>query len=629
MQIFGPGGCVELLEQEFKIIYPIFSRRLDFFKHNQELGEESSAFLHRILTMGDMADLENLTMEDLKAFRFIAGCNDKKLREKLFQLKRRDLTTIKEVVSQHEMELKAENALTKTAPITAVNWALSGTGNPGPSGPTTGQQQQQHQHGSQRQNKQPFPKQLKDKCTSCGKSSHKSAECHIRQNKIVCDHCGKSGHLAKVCYAALCAKANKDQDNKATKKPVRKVAKDHDSEASGLEEEVWQHLPLWIKHGKRSFHFHTFPDTGSATTLISSNVAKQEQMEVIKEAPNCKFVSVNGDAVPTDGMVPISLSTNSHSADTKAIVSPAVKDDMIVSRDDLKRLRVIPNRFPEPINIISQEQFDKYNALRLNLIQTNPNVLTDELHSESMEGCVMKIHLTPGEKQPNRISTARQVPLHWREKAEKVIDKLISEHVITCQDEPTDWCVPVFFVIKKNGNLRFVVDFTHLNKCVCHPVHTFRSTQEILSGLDPKSKVFPNLAATQGYHQVPLEENSSKLTTFLLPSRRFHFLRAPMGLSCSSDKFCRRSNQVVEGIQGVRKLVDDILIQAPGMPTLEKRNSLLQRCKTYNFTLSRRKLEIGESVEFWAKSWAGKGCNQTPDSCRVSETFHHQKLSRS
>ena len=112
MQIFGPGGCVELLEQEFKNIYPIFSRRLDFFQHNQKLGEESSAFLHRISTMGDKADLENLTMEDLKAFGFIAGCNVKKLREKVFQLKRRDLTAIKEVVAQHETELKAENALT-------------------------------------------------------------------------------------------------------------------------------------------------------------------------------------------------------------------------------------------------------------------------------------------------------------------------------------------------------------------------------------------------------------------------------------------------------------------------------------------------------------------------------------
>ena len=46
----------------------------------------------------------------------------------------------------------------------------------------------------------------------------------------------------------------------------------------------------------------------------------------------------------------------------------------------------------------------------------------------------------------------------------------------------------------------------------------------------PESKILAKLHATQGYHQVPLEDNSSKLTTFLLPSGRFCFLRAPMGL---------------------------------------------------------------------------------------------------
>ena len=66
-------------------------------------------------------------------------------------------------------------------------------------------------------------------------------------------------------------------------------------------------------------------------------------------------------------------------------------------------------------------------------------------------GCVaMKIHLTPGEKIPFRISIARQIPLHWREKAEKIIKKLIDGKVITPQDDPTEWCAPGFFVAKKN-----------------------------------------------------------------------------------------------------------------------------------------------------------------------------------
>ena len=161
-------------------------------------------------------------------------------------------------------------------------------------------------------------------------------------------------------------------------------------------------------------------------------------------------------------------------------------------------------------------------------MKDNPDVLTDELPNRSMNtGCVsMKIHLTPGEKTASRIFTARQIPLHWREKAERIVSKLLEGGVITHQDDPTEWCAPGFFVAKKNGDLRLVVDFTCLNKYVKRPIHTFPSTQEILSGIDPDSKVFAKLGATQGYYQVPLDDESLKLTTFLLPSGRFRFLRA-------------------------------------------------------------------------------------------------------
>ena len=166
---------------------------------------------------------------------------------------------------------------------------------------------------------------------------------------------------------------------------------------------------------------------------------------------------------------------------------------------------------------------------------------------------------------------------------------------------------------QKDRDLRLVIDYTRLNKYVKRPVHTFPSAQEILSGIDPDSKVFAKLNATQGYHQVPLDEESSKLTTFLLPSGRFRFLPAPMGLSCSSDEFCRRSDKIIEGLPGIRKLVDDILVQAPDLETLNIRiDSLLQRCMPNNITLSRKKLEIRESIEFAGQIVSSSGIQPNP-----------------
>ena len=196
--------------------------------------------------------------------------------------------------------------------------------------------------------------------------------------------------------------------------------------------------------------------------MIASNIAKRESMRTTGEEPNTKYINVSSDTVPTR----VQLNTGSNIAYTKVVISPAIRNEVIVSRDDLKQLKVIPNEFPASIMVISQERFNEIVNIRHKLISDNPTVLTDDLPNESMEGCVMKIYLTPGEKKPFWISTARQVPLHWKEKAEQVVTKLLKERVITRQDEPTEWCTPVFFVIKKNSDLRLVVDYTQLNKHV-------------------------------------------------------------------------------------------------------------------------------------------------------------------
>ena len=361
--------------------------------------------------------------------------------------------------------------------------------------------------------------------------------CNVKKRGIQCSNCGRPGHLAKVCFSVLRGKSQPTLQNEA--KPVRVVT----DQESGPQEQWVNRRNLNILHKNGLSTFRTFPDTGSATTLIASDLAKKYNIQSAKPSTT-KYVSVNGDPVPTTGKAMISLCTSNRSVQSTAVITTAISNEVIVRRDDLKKLGVISKQFPNPIFIVSENH---YSNIWESLIKDNPDVLTDDLPNNSMDtGCVsMKIHLTPGEITPFRISTARQIPLHWREKAERIVKKLLDRGLIKQKDNPTEWCAPGFFVAKKNGDLRLVIDYTRLNKYVRRPIHTFPSTQEILSGIDPQSKVFAELDATQGYQQVPLDEDSSKLTTFLLPSGRFRFLRSPMGLSCSSNEFCRRSDRII------------------------------------------------------------------------------------
>ena len=60
-----------------------------------------------------------------------------------------------------------------------------------------------------------------------------------------------------------------------------------------------------------------------------------------------------------------------------------------------------------------------------------------------------------------------------------------------------------------------------------------------------------------------------------------------MGLSASSDEWCRTSDWIVEGLPWAMKIVDDTLVWANDLQTLEERVvEVLEPCKQINITIA-------------------------------------------
>ena len=74
------------------------------------------------------------------------------------------------------------------------------------------------------------------------------------------------------------------------------------------------------------------------------------------------------------------------------------------------------------------------------------------------------------------------------------------------------------------------------------------------------SKYFTKCDAKNGYWQIPIEEKSQELTTFLTPWGRFKFLRAPMGLSSTGDEYSRRGENATSDFGNIARVMDDVLI---------------------------------------------------------------------
>ena len=142
------------------------------------------------------------------------------------------------------------------------------------------------------------------------------------------------------------------------------------------------------------------------------------------------------------------------------------------------------------------------------------DVISDTLPERLACGKPMTIHLKSSEITLTKVLTARKVPLHWEGLARHVIDKALADGIIMKVDGPTDWIYLAFFMDKwvpSETSLHLVTDFTGLNKYVLQPVHPFPSSQEIVSGLNPRLRFFCKMDVIHGYHQIPLDEDSSLL----------------------------------------------------------------------------------------------------------------------
>ena len=298
------------------------------------------------------------------------------------------------------------------------------------------------------------------------------------------------------------------------------------------------------------------PDTGATQTVVHERVAQRANLKLNKPC-----IGMNNITGPMDiiGEAEIVLKYDGLGGMTFALVARGMDFTCLIAWHDLQPLQVISNNIPSCISAATSH--DRTSSI----VADFPSVFKDELGEAPMNVPKMLIHLTE-HYIPYRISTDRQVPLRFTTPAEKVVLDLIIARVIAPVTEPTEWCAPAFFVPKSDRKKeRIVIDYTKLNKFLKRPSISFG--ESIPAG----TRYFAKMDAMHCYFQLPLDDPSSKITTFLLPSGRFRYLRAPVGISSTSDEWCCHSDRALEGLSFAKKIVDDILVWADDLPTLYDR----------------------------------------------------------
>ena len=151
---------------------------------------------------------------------------------------------------------------------------------------------------------------------------------------------------------------------------------------------------------------------------------------------------------------------------------------------------------------------------------------------------------------------------------------------------------------KPNAKLRVCIDPQHLNRALKRSHYPLPVIEDILPELNDV-KVFSKADLKDGFLQIQLDEESSKLTTFQTPWGRYRYLRMPFGISPAPGYFQRKLVQNLEGLNGAYKIAYDILITGRGSILKEAVKDhdatllkLLDRCRERNLKLNREKLQL-------------------------------------
>ena len=113
---------------------------------------------------------------------------------------------------------------------------------------------------------------------------------------------------------------------------------------------------------------------------------------------------------------------------------------------------------------------------------------------------------------------------------------------------------------------------------------------------------------------MQLNEESSYLTTFILPFGRFRYLRLPYGISSAPEHFQRKVKEILEGLEGVVCLVDDIVVYGTNQAIHDDRlRKVLHRLLENKVTLNAKKCQFSrKQINFLGQQIDSNGVHPDP-----------------
>ncbi|XP_071913979.1 uncharacterized protein [Coffea arabica] len=183
----------------------------------------------------------------------------------------------------------------------------------------------------------------------------------------------------------------------------------------------------------------------------------------------------------------------------------------------------------------------------------------DDISGIPTELAAHRLHVDPN------VQLVKQKKRNFAPERKKVVksevSKLLEAKIVKEVYYPT-WLANPVLVKKEERAWRMCVDFTDLNKACpkdCYPLPRIDQLVDSTSGYE----IFCFLDAFKGYHQIALDEEDQKKTSFITEEGTYCYVTMPFGLKNASATYQRLVNKLFKNQIGrnMEVYVDDMLVK--------------------------------------------------------------------
>ena len=214
-------------------------------------------------------------------------------------------------------------------------------------------------------------------------------------------------------------------------------------------------------------------------------------------------------------------------------------------------------RLLEQLELESQHLTSTQKTQLVTLLQSFTDVFA--LDSSELGATSVTQHSIDTGGHPPIRQPMRRMPFTLRPKVDQLVQEMLIQGVIQPSSSP--WASPMVLVRKKDGTMRFCVDYRRLNSATKldeFPLPRIDDTLDVLAG----SKYFTTLDLASGYWQVAMHPADIEKTAFVTYGGLYEFRRMPFGLVNAPATFQRLMELVLSGLARKCCLVylDDVLV---------------------------------------------------------------------